>query len=351
MKISLWTDTEDEKQAILELTKKTFGDVEIANSAYFDWQYRSNPEGKAIVLLAIDDSKNNLLIGTNAIIRTRLLIDGKETFSFLACNAQVNSDYRKKRIFYKLLLSTSNSATNNGISSIFAFPNNNSFNSYIKEDAVEITTLPLLVRPIKPSQYFRSPIKQILKPFDIFWKKKQTFPSNIEQLDGNFDDSFETLTKKTSKRISVINSRKKEFLNWRYKDHPTRKYTIFTLKQNNELIGYIITKIHFLDKNKIGVIVDYMVNSDFKNKHHLKALVDKAISYFWDNDVSVAIVTSNKDLLENKLLHKSGFFVVPSFLKPEPLHFMVRITNDDEKHMKLTKFDNWFFSFGDYDVF
>jgi hypothetical protein len=31
MKISLWTDTEDEKQAILDLTKKTFGDVEIGN--------------------------------------------------------------------------------------------------------------------------------------------------------------------------------------------------------------------------------------------------------------------------------------------------------------------------------
>ena len=32
MKISLWADTEDEKQAILELTTRTFGDVEIIDS-------------------------------------------------------------------------------------------------------------------------------------------------------------------------------------------------------------------------------------------------------------------------------------------------------------------------------
>ncbi len=49
MKISSWVDTEAEKQAILDLTKKTFGDVDIVNSAYFDWQYRDNPNGKATV--------------------------------------------------------------------------------------------------------------------------------------------------------------------------------------------------------------------------------------------------------------------------------------------------------------
>jgi len=351
MKISAWKDTEDEKQAILELTKTTFGDVEITDSLYFDWQYRNNPEGKAIVLLAIDDSKDDLIIGTNAIIRTRLIIDGEETISFFACNAQVHPDYRKKGIFYKLLLSTSSSARDNGISSIFAFPNNNSFSAYIKEDAVKITNLPLLVRPIRFSQYFHSPIKQILKPFDIFWKKKKIFPYSIEQLNGNFDDSFEILAKKTSKRISVIGSRNKEFLNWRYKEHPTRKYQIFTLKQTNKLIGYIITKIHFFNKNKIGVIVDYMIDSDIRDKNQLKSLIDKAISYFWDNNVSVAIATCNEGLLENELLHSSGFFVLPSFLKPEPLHFMVRILDDDKKHVKLAKFENWFFSFGDYDVF
>ena len=80
-------------------------------------------------------------------------------------------------------------------------------------------------------------------------------------------------------------------------------------------------------------------------------MIDKAISYFLDNDVSVAIATSRNGLLENDLLRKSGFFVLPSFLKPESLHFIVKTFDGDKKHAKLAKFDNWFFVFGDYDVF
>lgn len=349
MKISLWTDSEDEKQSMLDLTKKTFGDVEITTPSYFDWQYRENPDGKAIVVLAHDDS-NDLIVGTNTIIPSKLIIDGEEITSSLACNVQVHPNYRKKGIFSELLLSMPKFALENDIHSLFAIPNNNSFKAFINEGSIEITQLPLLVRPIRFSQYFSFPIKQILKPLDIFWKKN-VFSSNIEQINGDFDDSFEILAKKTSNRVSVMHSRNKKFLNWRYTNHPTRKYQIFTLKENNELLGYVITRIHYLNKNKVGVILDYMVDADYEDGIKLKSLIDKAISYFWDNDVSVAIATSRNGLLENDLLRKSGFFTAPSFLKPESLHFIVQTFDDDKKHTKLTKFDNWFFVFGDYDVF
>ena len=84
MKISLWKDIEDEKQEILNLTKKIFGDVEITKPSYFDWQYRDNPNGKALVLLARDDS-NNQIIGTNTIIPLELIVDGEIITSSLAC--------------------------------------------------------------------------------------------------------------------------------------------------------------------------------------------------------------------------------------------------------------------------
>ena len=350
MKISLWEDTEDEKQGILDLTKKTFGDVEINNSKYFDWQYRDNPDGKALVILARDDS-NNQIIGTNTIVPLKLIVDGDTIMSSLACNVQVHPDYRKKRIFSKLLLSMPKFALSNHVHSLFAVPNDNSFKAFINEGSIEIACLPLLVKPIRFSQYFNSPIKQILKPFDIFWKKNTTQLNNVEEFYENFDDSFENLAKKTSKRISVMNSRNKEFLNWRYKNHPTRKYQIYTLKENNELIGYIITKIHHLGKKKIGVILDFIVNDDFKDEAYLKRLIDKVVSNFWENNVSVAIVTSRNGLIEHKLLHDSGFFTVPSFLKPESLHFITQIFDENKKHEKLKKFDNWFFVFCDYDVF
>tara|TARA_B110000495_G_C23018975_1_gene604108 strand:+ start:114 stop:1163 length:1050 start_codon:yes stop_codon:yes gene_type:complete len=349
MKISLWVDTEDEKQEILNLTKKIFGDVEINDPLYFDWQYRDNPNGKALVLLARDDL-TNLIVGTNTIVPMKLIVDDEIITSSLACNVQVHPDYRKKRIFSKLLSSMPNKALASNIKSLFAIPNDNSFHAFINEGSVEITHLPLLIKPIKLSKYFGNPLKQILKPFDIFWKNNNIF-SGIDEFYDNFDDSFENLAKKTSKRVLVMNSRKKEFLNWRYKNHPTQKYQILTLKENNELIGYIITKIHYIEKKKIGVILDYMVDSDYKDEKKLKNLIHKSITNFWNNDVSIVIATSRNGLLENKLLRSCGFFTPPSFLKPVSLHFIVHTFNDNVKHAKLKKFDNWFFVFGDYDVF
>jgi hypothetical protein len=349
MKISLWVDTEDEKQEILNLTKKIFGDVEINDPSYFDWQYRDNPNGKALVLLARDDL-TNLIVGTNTIVPMKLIVDDEIITSSLACNVQVHPDYRKKRIFSKLLSSMPNKALTSNIKSLFAIPNDNSFHAFINEGSVEITHLPLLIKPIKLSKYFGNPLKEILKPFDIFWKNNNIF-SGIDEYYDNFDDSFENLAKKTSKRVLVMNSRKKEFLNWRYKNHPTQKYQILTLKENNELIGYIITKIHYIEKKKIGVILDYMVDSDYKDEKKLKNLIHKSITNFWNNDVSIVIATSRNGLLENRLLRSCGFFTPPSFLKPVSLHFIVHTFNDNVKHAKLKKFDNWFFVFGDYDVF
>ena len=350
MKISLWTNTEDEKQEILNLTKKNFGNVDITKASYFDWQYRDNPNGKAIVLLARDDDSKNSLVGTNTIIPQKLLVNGEIITSSLACNVQVHSDYRKKHLFSDLLLSMPNFALTNDIHSLFAIPNNNSFNAFINEGSTEITHLPLLIKPIKLSKYFGTPIKQILKPFDIFWKNKKTF-SDIDELNDDFDDSFENLAKKTSERVSVMNGRTKEFLNWRYRNHPTQKYQIFTHKINNELIGYIITKIHYIEKKKIGIILDYMINSDYEDTTQFKNLIYKAISNFWENDVSIAIATSGNMLLENQLLRSCGFFTAPSFLKPVSLHFIVQTFDDSVQHTKLKKFENWFFVFGDYDVF
>lgn len=343
-----WTDSEKEKQEILELTKKVFGDVDISNPSYFDWQYRDNPNGKAIVLLAQDDSNDNIIVGTNTIIPAKLLIGEEEIISSLACNVQVHPNYQKQGIFSKLLSSMSSLAKNKKISSLFAIPNEKSFNSFINEGSSEIIQLPLLIRPIKFSRYFNSPFNKILKIFEIFWKIKIS-SNNVEEFDGNFQN-FEKLLQKISKRVPIIQSRNKEYLKWRYLDHPTRKYQIYILKQNNELIGYIIIKIHTLNNKKIGVILDYIVDSN-ASEEYLKTLIEKALDYFWKNHVSVAICTCRSGLLEYKLLRQQGFFNIPSFLKPESLHFIIRLFDSNEKLKKLLKFDNWFFTFGDYDVF
>ena len=63
------------------------------------------------------------------------------------------------------------------------------------------------------------------------------------------------------------------------------------------------------------------------------------------------IATFNEKFLEGKILRKSGFFKSPEFLKPESLNFIVMPFQKNEFFEKTKIYDNWFFSFGDYDVF
>ncbi len=343
------SNLKSDKNLILELTRKIFGDAELSKSNFFDWQYLHNPDGEAIVIIAKDDEKSNSIIGVESILPMNLMVNQKVVKASLSCNSYVDPDYRKKRIFSKLISLVKKESTINNISCIYGVANDNSFNSFMKKDSHEISDLPILFRPIRLSNYFSFPLRNLLHFFDNIWKIKKSNNPNIIQFDGYFDDSFEILCKKANQRIPIIKHRTKEYLNWRYKDHPTREYKIFVLKENSMLEGYVVTRKTIVNGKSIGVIVDFLVDSN-TNPEKIKDLIKIALEDFWNSDVSVTIAVFGPSTLEYQLLSKTGFKIAPKFLKPQSSHFiLINSDRDDLKQMK--NYDSWFFSFGDYDVF
>ncbi|MBI1829443.1 MAG: GNAT family N-acetyltransferase [Thaumarchaeota archaeon] len=352
MIISEWVDSEDEKTGIINLSRKVFGNVDIVNPRFFDWQYKQNPCGKAVIVLAKDEEKNNSIIGVESIIPMRLIIDQKITNASLSCNSVVSSDYQKRGIFSQLISAIHDTAIKKGISCIYGVANDKSFNSFIKKDSIEIINLPLLARPLKLSKYFDQPLRALLQPFDGIWKIKKKINPNVVQFTSQFNAEFDILTEKASKRVSIIQKRDKEFLQWRYGNHPTRKYRIFVLKEGSILRGYVITSHAVINGKLIGIIVDFLVDTEVENKEHLKDLLYVALQDLYKNKVSLAIATCRSGLLETKILYETGFFSIPQFLKPQPLHFI--LIHFDSKNTDLNKLkvnENWYFTFGDYDVF
>ncbi|HEV2193260.1 MAG TPA: GNAT family N-acetyltransferase [Nitrosopumilaceae archaeon] len=351
MKISEWLDEESEKEGILALTQKVFGEQEITQPSYFDWQYRINPQGKALILLAKDESKNEKIIGTNVLIPINLIIEKKAIRSSLACNVQVDPTYRGQGIFSKLLGSMKEYAEKNGVLYFYAVPNKKSFNAFIRQGAVKITSLPILVRPLNFSKFFNSPLQRIFKLFDWMWKINSVENSKINLFTDDFSEEFETFSNKATQRIPIMVKRDVSFFRWRYHSCPTRKYKIFTLKEDSQLKGYIITRITKFEEKTIGVIVDFLVDDEIRDKKSLKDLVNTALLDLIHNGASVAIATCNKRFLESTILHETRFFSVPNSFKPQQLNFISSSFTQDEYVKKLANYDNWFFSFGDYDIF
>ena len=351
MIISLWTNKDDEKQAILKLTRKIFADSEISSSGFFDWQYLDNPEGEAIIVIARDENNHNKVIGVESILPINILINQKIIKASLSCNSYVDPDYRNKGIFSKLISFMIKECKKKNILCTYGVANDNSFNSFLKKGSHEISDLPILFRPLRLSKYFPFPLNKILKPFDIFWKIKNNTNSNIIQFDNDFDDSFEILVKKVSDRIPIIKQRTKEFLNWRYRNHPTRNYKIFVLMENSQLQGYIITRQTTINGKSVGVIVDFLVNPDINSKK-INDLIQTALYDFWNSDISIAISLSESSIFVSKPLRHFGFKTIPKFLKPTSAHLiLINSELNQNSFEQLKQLDHWFFSFGDYDVF
>ena len=134
-------------------------------------------------------------------------------------------------------------------------------------------------------------------------------------------------------------------------NHPTRHYQVFTLRANSNLIGYVITREMEIHKKRVGVIVDFLIDAEFKQKDAFLDLIYTALKSFWNNGISIAITTSKTGLIENEILCSSGFFTAPSILKQEQLSFIISVLDNNLISPQLKIFDNWFITLGDYDVF
>jgi len=351
MRIAQWTNSEKENQEMLELIDNAYGDVEIKNILYINWQYNENPQGKSVIVLCFDHDKNDIIIGQESVISSELNLDNKCIKSSITLNSIVNSNYRRRGIFSKLLNALPALALKEGIVSAYGVPNTNSHKTFLKEGWKEITKLPLLIRLLTPSNYFGNTVKNFVRPFDFFYKIKIVEKFHIEHYKGNFID-FDNLTSKLTKRILISQNRNNQYLKWRYADHPTRKYDTYVVRKKSEIIGYIITRNTKFKGKQIGVILDFVTDGESNHVEEFVNLVKFALLELQKKGDSLAIATMQPLLLEYNILCKSGFFKAPDFLKPAPLQLMVNIFDKNNPELKsLEHYNNWFFSFGDYDVF
>jgi len=347
MIISEWNHSNQEKTEILDLAMKAFGECELSNPDYFDWQYLQNPDGKAIIIL-VKDPVTKAIIGMNAFLPMTFIFNKQLLQCYLSCNSIIHPDYRNKGIFTELVSKIPEIFSKKQFSFIYGIPNSNSTKIFSKNKFSEIAKIPILIKPLQLSSYFPSPLSKIIKPFDFFWKPSFSFNNEIKLLENNIDDQFEDLIKKSSKNFSLFHFKSKEFLQWRYMNHPTRNYQIFTLNDNSKLIGYIITREMNIYSKKLGIIVDFSIDPDYAHTIDFQNFIKKILHNFWKNKVTLVISTSKIGNLENQILKNSRFFKAPSFLKQEKLPLIVlSLTNTGD----FKNFDKWSFVLGDYDVF
>lgn len=341
---------------ILQMYQEHYGcENEITKQEFFRHQYFENPAGDALIHLAVDE-KTQTLAGQYVICPMRFLLNGQVKYCMNSLNTLTRKEYQKQGIFTGLAEISYQQAAAQGSSFCYGMPNPNSYPGFIKKlSFVTLGQVPLLLRPLQPSQmvreYMRSNVlSAFARPADPLFRmrEKQTMLEvNIVFVDKNNVSLVEEFWSRVKNKYQIINIRDEAFVRFRYLDMPYRKYLPYLAVQNGEPVGLAVGRIMEVAGMRCGMLADFL----YADGHERAAeqLLTHLVRLMQKQGASLAGTLMLEHTQESSLLKKNGFFHCPQKLLPQPFPLIIRIF-DRELEERLCRLNNWFFTMGDYDV-
>lgn len=306
----------DEK-AILELFELIF--KKPMSEKYWFWRFQDNPAGKHLIKLMWNEGQ---LVGHYAVSPVFMNVNSKKVLTALSMSTMTHPDFGGRGIFKELSLSLYDLLENKlDVKSIWGFPNTNSHYGFIKnlkwEDIAIISTLTLNVNKWNPSQSDTIKIVENFQPHHV---------ALLKYIIGN-------------EKISV--DRNLDYLQWRYTNNPSNKYTIFEY-ENEGKTQFLVTKI-YPSQTKENMQDIFIMEYGVSDHNLLPAFIQHIKSHYNDTIENFAIWCNLHDP-KHIQLEKLGFILQgkQTFLSARSIN----VENDDIKDYK-----NWYISFGDSDVY
>lgn len=348
----------DERQ-IIQLFQEVFGKPmgKTESIKHWEWEYKNNPNGRLEILLAVDGNK---IVGHYAVIPVRMKIGNKEYMTSLSLDTMSHRNYRGQGIFPTLAAKLYDALGKSGIPITYGFPNAFSLQGFIKKlDWFEISEVPIYFRPMNLIPLFNRYLK--IKVFSIIigtfintlcnlFLKKKSLPNRIkiEEI-KEFNEEFDDLWELNKTTMNVVVTRDSKYLNWRYFQRPEENYIIFTIRNYEELKGYIILKIEERFNLKIGLIMDIL--TDPSCNVYQNYLINHALLYFKKKKVGIITTIMYPHSRFYKSLKKNLFMQMFKIFFPEEIYFGARINNKEVEIQLIKDPSNWYLTWGDTDVF
>ena len=150
-------------------------------------------------------------------------------------------------------------------------------------------------------------------------------------------------------QAKVIQQRDARFLNWRFNQRPSQSYQSAAAFRGNELAGYITTRKADIFSLKAGIIMDYLVFPGAADIFH--SLLKHALDGFREEGMDLCITACLKNNIYYRKLKDEGFVTIPPKLNPRKFILTGRVNLDTPDGRIFMDKKNWFFTFGDWDVF
>tara|TARA_Y100000004_G_scaffold117886_1_gene132442 strand:- start:247 stop:1203 length:957 start_codon:yes stop_codon:yes gene_type:complete len=281
---------------------------------FWVWNNENLSHRESIVSVA---TYNNDIIGHYCILPKLLKINNTLIESGIGILATVDSDFRNDVSIMDISKFAYEKAQESGMKMIYGFPNDN---YYLIQEKLE--------RWDKVHRYKSKEIN-ISKKFETSFK--------LEEL-SNSHTIFDNV--KVDEMISI--HKDSNYCYNRYIKHPRDIYKSFLIYKDNDVVGFLVTKIFNSSK---GHIIDFIINGEIECDDIIKL----ANNYFLENDVTDLSYWPTSETFTNSL-NKIYDTINDGF----NTNFYVKFLDDSFKTKykdKITNINNWNLPMGVSDVF
>jgi len=305
------------KPLILDLFKKVF--QKEMSEKFWNWRFEKNPYGKPIIKLVFYEET----LIANYLLHPLEMVWGKKFLRPLfSMTTMIDPEFSRKGIMTNLASEVYQLAKSMNFDFVFAFVNNNS-RSLFKN---------------------KLGFKELQSVLGLSYNLNQNL-----HLDSNsicekiefFDDSFSNFYDEQTNNLNYfIVPRTKEYLNWRYIQHPEISYSCYKITLSDILQGFFVLKIH---EGKTCHIVDFYIKN---SEDSFKSMISTTISFSHKHDVHHLTLWINRKLSLFSFLKKIGF---EEYV--QPTYFVVKSLHENKFDEQLFNYDNWYITMGNSDVY
>ncbi|MHC4134524.1 MAG: GNAT family N-acetyltransferase [Planctomycetota bacterium] len=220
-----------------------------ARAERFDWHYRANPDGPALVWLAQDAAGTP--VGTSAAYPRRMHVDGRTVQALNLSDFAVDTAYRSLGPALQLLRATLEPVRSGEYAFSYDFPSESMRALYRRMGGLDLGrkerwVRPVDLRPIAKRKMGGGIVGSVVGAAGQAALRARDALSGvragleIEPLAGDCGAEFDALDDRLGRLRPVTGVRDAEYLNWRYSRSPLAGYMILCARRDGDLKGFVV---------------------------------------------------------------------------------------------------------------
>jgi hypothetical protein len=240
----------------------------LQHARLFQWLYLRNPEGRALVWVATD-SETHRIIGIAAAFPRRTYYCGAEVRSYVLGDFCIDAGHRSLGLAVSLQRACLEGLSGGAGIFAFDFPSRNMLAVYKRMQIDANATMIRHAKPLRADRKIaeRVPVGAVARGLSVVVNAglrlrdnglKRTGDWMVAADSGPWGEEFTQAAREWSPGTGVCVLRTADYLNWRYREHPTQSYEMLAARQGGKLRGYLI--LHMSGED--CVIDDLMADDD-----------------------------------------------------------------------------------------